>query len=225
MNKLKYFIPLFMLLSFSNVNAALTRCEYGQKNLENDLASNQQIIEVDSFTESTDENAGFDVIERNSTIIGNTKFTATEVVTAQKAAIAGYDQAIIRATSDDYYGYDGTYPKIYIYYGEIGGWYSIDKDNNATYISSEDILNNLEYQEIFAVNNIKKGIYLGETTNDKLKNNCAHLGVYAVKNGNSNAKLYASTYAEYLEVILGEKKLVFSGSAGSYDTSELSIII
>ena len=95
-----------------------------------------------TIKETTTTNDEYDTIERNTTIIGVTKFTANEVITASKATTAGANDATLymkkHGTTDGY-----TSPTIYIYYGSVGGWYSLDENNNATYINDKNLLEKL----------------------------------------------------------------------------------
>ncbi len=191
MKKIKYLLIILLLLLFNNVSAAAVSCEIGNKDLSANLKNSNEIIEVTTFIETTDATDDYDTIERNSTIIGNTKFTSDVVITASKAAIAGYNHAILNASTNNYY--NDEYPEIYIYYGDIGGWYMLDENNNAVYISDQTKLSELNRRAIYAVNNVKKGIYIGETAEDSIGETCVNNGINAVRIGNNKVKLYLSS--------------------------------
>ena len=89
------------------------------------LSLNVNAITLKETTTSGDE---FDTIEANTTIIGVTKFTPQEVITAAKATKAGADDAKLYLKQNNNDDEDYESPTIYIYYGEIGGWYSLDKN-------------------------------------------------------------------------------------------------
>ena len=118
------------------------------------LSLNVNAITLKETTTSGDE---FDTIEANTTIIGVTKFTPQEVITAAKATKAGADDAKLYLKQNDNDDEDYESPTIYIYYGEIGGWYSLDENNEATYIEDEELINKLSNLNIYYVNNeVKK---------------------------------------------------------------------
>ena len=81
-----------------------------------------------TIKETVTKNDNNDTIEPNTTIIGVTKFTQNEVITASKATKAGANDATLymkkHGTTDGY-----TSPTIYVYYGAAGGWYSLDENN------------------------------------------------------------------------------------------------
>lgn len=110
-----------------------------------------------TIKETTNENDKYDTIEKNTTIIGVTKFTPNEVITASKATKAGANDAMLytkkNGTTDGY-----KIPTIYIYYGEKAGWYSLDENNKPTYIQDQALLNKLSNLEIYYVNNKEKVI-------------------------------------------------------------------
>lgn len=186
MKKFKFLSILFVLLLFNNVNAVSVNKQCG-KGYEKQLSSVsyfqsylEDIIPVDTFIETTDPNDEYGTIEKNSTIIGNTKFTAEEIITAKKASIAGYNNAMNSVSADNAaYKNDEAKIQIYIYYGEVGGWYSIDENNNVTYLDNPG--GNITKQKIYAIDNVRKGIYL--LSRDSAETICVNPGVYAVKNG------------------------------------------
>ena len=114
------------------------------------LSLNVNAITLKETTTSGDE---FDTIEANTTIIGVTKFTPQEVITAAKATKAGADDAKLYLKQNNNDDEDYESPTIYIYYGEIGGWYSLDENNEATYIEDEELINKLSNLNIYYVNN------------------------------------------------------------------------
>ena len=192
MKKLKYLGIVFALLVCTNVYAAPNnKCEgFNKWYPENEIADS--IIEVESFMETTDTTSTtLDIIERNSTIVGKTKFTPDQIVTARKIAKAGADYARLYNInrSDSLNDYEA--PNIYIYYGEVGGWYVLDDDNNATYVEDIDELNE---QEIYFVNDKVKGIYLDSFTDLNLRT-CRDIRFSLVYQGSEIYNLYATMAA------------------------------
>ncbi len=113
----------------------------------------------------TTESDKYDTIETNTTIIGVTKFTQDEIITALKATTAGANDArLYIKMNDNDEGYET--PKIYIYYGKIGGWYSLDLNNQVEYISDENLINQLSNLDIYYVNNVEKKIEISIPYND-----------------------------------------------------------
>lgn len=110
-----------------------------------------------TIKETTVTNDTYDTIERNTTIIGVTKFTANEVITASKATTAGANDATLYMKKNGTIeGYSS--PTIYIYYGPVGGWYSLDENNKATYIEDKNLISKLSNLDIYYVNNKEKVI-------------------------------------------------------------------
>ena len=206
MKKLKYLVILFSLLVCSNVYAApVYKCE-GYNNWHPETEEPDNIIEVTSFLETTDTTSTtLDIIERNSTIVGKTKFTPDQIVTARKIAKAGADYArLYNINRSEYLNYYES-PNIYIYYGEVGGWYVLDDDNNATYVEDVEELNN---QEIYFVNDKVKGIYLDSFTDLNLRI-CRDVRFSLVYQGSEIYNLYATMAAndnllEYSNITNGE---------------------
>ena len=146
---------IFLIIIIPSIKA-LDMCE-------NDSFYNGDFIYVNSIKETT-KNDSYDTIERNSTIIGNTKFTSDEVITALKATKAGSNHASTYLTQNNSSsGY--TDPTIYIYYGEIGGWYSLNRDNVSTYITNTSVINKLSEQNIYFVNNKEKVVFVDYDSN------------------------------------------------------------
>ena len=203
----KYLIILFALLVCSNVKAiGASYCQIGEKDLKYNALSSDKIIEVRSFVETTNANDNYSTIERNTTIIGNTKFTADQIITAAKAATAGYNQALLRISTDNYYGNNyETHPLIYVYYGEVGGWYSINENNETTYISDNSTLTKLNKQLIYSVNNVQKGIYISSV--DELYPKCASVGINSVKNNDGTYKFYLSSNLSDYDFEVGSKRI------------------
>ena len=190
----KSLLIFMMLILFSNAHAITsTDCKSGiEKFLSSDksLAKDEdEIIEVTSFKETTKEDDNFDTIEKNSVIIGNTKFTSEQIITADKVSKAGYNQAIINMSSADLDNEISNYPDIYVYYGDMGGWYKINQDNSTTYIDNEEDIDKLSNQDIYAVNNVKKGILIETAARENL---CVSPSIYTVKD-NNNVKYYITS--------------------------------
>lgn len=108
-----------------------------------------------TIKETLDGNDGFSTIERNTTIIGVTKFSSNEVITASKATTAGSNDAMLYVEDNGTTkGYKA--PVIYVYYGPVGGWYALDEDNKAVAVVEEEKLKELSNLEIYYVNNVEK---------------------------------------------------------------------
>lgn len=113
------------------------------------------IVDATTIKETVDKNDRYDTIERNTTIIGVSKFLPDTVITASKASIAGSNDA--KQYFENNKSFDGyIYPQIYIYYGAIGGWYSLDENNNVSIITDEKTLKELSEIDIYFVDNIEK---------------------------------------------------------------------
>lgn len=119
-----------------------------------------------TIKETVTKNDNYDTIEPNTTIIGVTKFTQNEVITASKATKAGANDATLymkkHGTTDGY-----TSPTIYVYYGQAGGWYSLDENNKPKYIDDQTLINKLSNLDIYYVNNKEKVIGV-EYTGDEI---------------------------------------------------------
>lgn len=115
-------------------------------------------ISAATIKETVNSGDSYDTLERNTTVIGVTKFTSNEVITAGKATKAGANDATLYVKQNgNIEGYQT--PVIYIYYGPIGGWYSLDENNNATYITDAQTLDYLTNNlKIYFVNNVEKKI-------------------------------------------------------------------
>jgi len=112
---------------------------------------------VDAITirETMDSNDEYSTIEEGSIVIGVTRFTADTVVTANKAAKAGADDAMLyvlqNSSSKGYVN-----PEVYYYVDSVVGWFYLNSDNKATPVSDTDILNKLSNLDIYYVNNEEK---------------------------------------------------------------------
>ena len=110
---------------------------------------------------------GYDTIIPNTFVIGISKFTKEQVITAQKASIAGSNDAMLyfrqNYTTE---GYEA--PDIYYYLGADVGWFLIDSNNDVHPITDKEELSKLSSMDIYYVNNIPKKIevpYSGESIN------------------------------------------------------------
>lgn len=121
-------------------------------------------VEATTIKETVNNSDEFDTIERNTTIIGVSKFSSDTVITASKASIAGSNDA--KQYFEDKNTFDGyDYPQIYIYYGSVGGWYSLDDNNNVSYVTDKEILKELSEIDIYYVNNVEKVITIDYSDN------------------------------------------------------------
>ena len=112
-------------------------------------------VHASALRETIYSNDGYDTIYPNTFIIGITKFSGDEVITASKAAIAGANDAVHYASL---YGSTASYhaPVIYLYLGSDIGWFSIDQNNHVQVVSDKSLLLKLSSQDIYYVNNKKK---------------------------------------------------------------------
>lgn len=224
MKKIKYYFIGFLCMMCFNVNAEVVNncstnsngavsncasapathtndiCNIGEKKINTNFG---EIINVNSFKETTNENDQYDTIERNSTLIGSTKFTPDQVITASKAAKAGANDVLLYSNSrvDDLSNYK--FPEIYIYYGEIGGWYKLDTDNNPIYIEDSNEINNLSDQNIYFVNNKIKGIYIGNFdfhSDDCLNSNLVFDKKEDLSDGNVNGDIFITSYSNIINI-------------------------
>ena len=87
----------------------------------------------------------FDTIENNTIVVGITKFEPNVTLTAGKTKTATLN-------------YSNMYPNdnLDIYYYLAGNWFLIDEDNNATVVTDEDLLKQLNNSNIFYINNNEK---------------------------------------------------------------------
>ena len=113
---------------------------------------------------------GYDTIAPNTFIIGITKFTGDQVITASKAATAGANDAMFYASRNgSSKGYQA--PIIYYYVDANVGWFQFDSNNNAFPVTDEETLNKLANLDIYYVNNIEKKLqvaYTGDGINTSL---------------------------------------------------------
>ena len=114
-------------------------------------------VTASTIKETTIDNDEYDTIEPNTFIIGVTKFSGDEVITAKKAVIAGANNALTYAknnnTTKNY-----EQPVIYLYLGSDIGWFKIDEDNKTEIITDEETLNKLSSIDIYYVSNQEKDI-------------------------------------------------------------------
>lgn len=230
MKKLKYLLILGILFAVNGVSAAtgISYCPYGEKTAHWIHASNENLIVVESYKETTNVSDEYDTIERNSTIIGATKFTSEQVITAYKASKAGYDLGVLQVSSDNYYSNEGPdYPTVYIYYGEVGGWYALDENNNATSITDSESLAKLNSQNIYSVNNNIKGIFVGNYKANTI-DYCINDGIYLMNYNDSTgyADYYVSSFAQNIILNLNStSKLVYDSTNSKYNIVNYEIEI
>lgn len=107
-----------------------------------------------TITESTDPTDGLTTIQDNSIVIGVTRFEDGVVITAQRAATAGVNDALFNIGVDGYSGVN-----IYYYLG--GSWFVLDDENQAnpldeSNLEDKETIEELESPEIYYVNNVEK---------------------------------------------------------------------
>lgn len=97
----------------------------------------------------------YDTIEPNTFVIGVTKFSGDEIITAGKASTAGANDAMLYAMQNGTTaGYKA--PTIYYYVDSVVGWFSIDSDNNAKVVDDKETLDKLSNLDIYYVSNKEK---------------------------------------------------------------------
>ena len=116
-----------------------------------------KVIYATTIKETLIKGDGYDTILPNTFIIGVTKFSGDEVITASKAATAGANDAMIYALK---HGTTRGYrpPTIYYYVDANVGWFQFDSNNVASAVTDSETLNMLSNLEIYYVNNVEKKI-------------------------------------------------------------------
>lgn len=106
-----------------------------------------------TIKETLIEGDGYSTIEDGSIVIGVTKFHSDVVVTGGRATKAGSDAAVIHlklnGNLDDF-----ETPVIYVYAG--GAWFALDKNNDASVVEDQAILDDLSNKDIYYVNDEEK---------------------------------------------------------------------
>ena len=132
-----------------------------------------QSIAATTIRETVINGDGFDTILPNTFIIGVTKFSGEQVITASKASTAGANDALVYALKNGTTkGYKA--PTIYYYVDANVGWFEFDSDNNAKPVTDAETLNKLSNLDIYYVNNIEKKLevnYSGASINASLLEN------------------------------------------------------
>lgn len=118
-----------------------------------------------TIKESTDPTDGLTTIQDNSIVIGVTRFEDGVVITAQRAATAGVNDALFNIGVDGYSGVN-----IYYYLG--GSWFVLDDENQAeplveTKVEDKKIIDELQKLEIYYVNNVEKKLTVDFSFNDE----------------------------------------------------------
>ena len=114
-------------------------------------------VTASTIKETTTNDDEYDTIEPNTFIIGVTKFSGDEVITAKKAVIAGANNALNYAKNNNTIN-NYEQPVIYLYLGSNIGWFKIDEDNKTEHITDEETLNKLSSIDIYYVSNQEKEI-------------------------------------------------------------------
>lgn len=116
-----------------------------------------------TITESTDSTDGLTTIQDNSIVIGVTRFEDGVVITAQRAATAGVNDALFNIGVDGYSG-------VSIYYFLGGDWFVLDDDNEAKPLDENEdreTLEKLENPDIYYVNNEEKKLNVDFSFNNE----------------------------------------------------------
>lgn len=107
-----------------------------------------------TIKETTVNGDGYDNINNGDIIIGITRFEGSTIVTGSKVAKASTNDSVHflkeNGSLDNYQS-----PVIYVYAG-VGGWFSLDDDNNASIVSDTNLIEKLENANIYYVDNIEK---------------------------------------------------------------------
>ena len=115
------------------------------------------VVHATTIKETLINGDGYDTILPNTFIIGVTKFSGDEVITASKAATAGANDAMIYALKNGTTkGYQP--PVIYYYVDANVGWFQFDSNNIATPVTDRETLEKLSSIDIYYVNNVEKKI-------------------------------------------------------------------
>ena len=100
------------------------------------------VVNATTIKETLIKGDGYDTILPNTFIIGVTKFSGDEVITASKAATAGANDAMIYALKNGTTkGYQP--PTIYYYVDANVGWFKFDSNNIATPVTDRETLEKL----------------------------------------------------------------------------------
>ncbi len=121
-------------------------------------------------------------IENGSYVIGITRFTPDQIMTAARVSKATANDMIYNANTPDYEGAD-------IYYYLFGTWYKIDENNQYNEVTNTTELATLNTRDIFYVNNVEKKISI----NYRMSNQSAALTYDTIP----------STKAKYVEYVNG----------------------
>ena len=158
---------------------------------------------VDAITirETMDSNDEYSTIEEGSIVIGVTRFTTDTVVTANRAAAAGANDAMLyvlqNGSSDGYVN-----PEVYYYVDSVVGWFYLDSNNKAVAVSDPDVLNRLSNLDIYYVNNEEKVLEIEYPYNNIIEDTLPD-GVEF-----KNNKLFVNATINEFEFMTNEQKKV-----------------
>lgn len=154
-----------------------------------------------TLRETTDVKDGYGTIEPNTFIIGVTKFSGNEVITAGKAATAGANDAMLYALKN---GTTSGYktPVIYYYVDDNVGWFEFDSNNTAKAVTDKEVLEQLSSLDIYYVSNVEKKIEINYTANGEIDTASLPAGIEY-----KNNKLFANaTLSKFtIQTINGKK--------------------
>ena len=108
-----------------------------------------------TIRETSDPNDEYSTLEEGSIIVGVTRFSSDNVVTAGKAAMAGANDAMLYVLQNGTAnGYET--PGVYYYVDSYVGWFFLDSDNKVTEVTDPNELEMLSKLDIYYVDNVEK---------------------------------------------------------------------
>lgn len=156
-----------------------------------------------TIRETMDEFDEYSTIEEGSIVIGATRFSPDNIITASKAAEAGVNDAMLHVlrtgTTEGYQT-----PKVYYYVDSYVGWFYIDSENQVQTVTDEEELENLSKLDIYYVDNQEKVLEV-DYPHDDIKEDTLPKGVIY-----KDKKLYINATIEKVEFkTIDEKKVSY----------------
>ena len=95
-----------------------------------------RIYAATTMRETMEDNDGYSTLEEGSIIIGVTRFSPDNIVTASKAATAGVNDVMLYLSQNgSTKGYE--MPGVYYYIDPYVGWFFLDNENAATPVENQ----------------------------------------------------------------------------------------
>ena len=108
-----------------------------------------------TIRETMDQNDSYSTLEEGSIVIGVTRFSSDNIVTASKAATAGVnDIKLYMLQQGNFDNYES--PGVYYYVDPYVGWFFLDEENNVTVVTDPLELERLSNLDIYYVDNVEK---------------------------------------------------------------------